>query len=91
MGGITGPRHQVSHPTYQVLHPDSQVSLLPLSLRAYGVTIMMRSCVFADNVRRMNQTPSPKYGWDALTVSVRNLLASGGLVLPTLQQCEEEL
>ena len=64
---------------------------MTLSLGAYGVTIMMRSCVFADNGRRVNQTPSPKYVWDALTANVRNLFSSGGFVLPTLQQCEAEL
>ena len=84
IGGVTGARHQVSHPAVNRSH---SMLLLPGSC---SVTVMMRTCVFADNGRRMYQTPSPRPAWDALTACVRNFLASGSLVLPTLEQCLSE-
>ena len=82
IGGVTGARHQVQH-------GDVRLSdLLEFPPGPCSVTVMFRSCVFADSGRRMNTTPHPRSVWTCFHTCVRTFLGSGLLRLPTLGEIE---
>ena len=86
MGPVTGARHQVEYPVWD---PSDDMHLPVVG--SCGVVVVIRSCVWPGMARCLGQTPSPKNAWNVFSKCVRNLMSSNELVMPSLQQCLDEV
>ena len=83
LGQLTGPWHQITHEACE----DTDLLEVP-GLGLCGVSIMMRTALFAFNRARLrNTTPSPLPFFEVLTRCFREGLAARPLRLPSLAEC----